>query len=167
MIVTIWRHGEAGSAPSDRQRELTDRGTDDVAFGCHCFHDTCIERHLPPPARILHSSWLRTTQTADILASAFTHAERGPCEALIPGSDVAHVDRALTDIVTGDACPEHLVLVSHQPLVTHLVDHLVGERGRVPSLTPGGLVALRLEVPAAGCAELLFWALPPDYEAHV
>mgnify|MGYP001819884569 FL=1 len=167
MIVTIWRHGEAGSAPSDRQRALTDRGTDDVAFGCHRFHDICVERALPAPGRILHSSWARTTQTADILASAFTHALRAPCEALIPGSDVAHVDRDLSDVFTGEAPPEHLVLVSHQPLVTHLVDHLLGERGRVPSLSPGGLVALRLDAPAAGCAELLFWALPPSYEAHV
>ena len=32
MIVTIWRHGEAGRAISDRKRELTGRGTDDIGW---------------------------------------------------------------------------------------------------------------------------------------
>ncbi len=167
MIVTIWRHGEAGSAASDRQRPLTDSGTDDVAFGCHRCHDICTEHGLPAPGVVLHSSWLRTTQTADIIASAFTHATMAPSQALIPGSDPGLVERVLSGFTAGDAEPDHVVLVSHQPLVSRLVDHLLGDRGRVPALTPGGFATLRLEVPAAGCGELLFWALPPAYEAHV
>jgi phosphohistidine phosphatase SixA len=165
MILTICRHGEAGRAASDQQRELTDRGRDDVAFACHCFHDTCNERGIPHPTRILHSSWVRTTQTADILASAFTHAQMQPLGALVPGMGVAHVDRALEDL--GAEPGEHLLLVSHQPLGSWLVDHYLGERGRVPSLSPGGLVSLELDFVEAGCAQLLFWALPPEYEAHV
>jgi len=165
MILTIWRHGQAGSAASDQQRELTDAGMDDVAFGCHRFHDTCNERGLVHPTRLLHSSWVRTTQTADIVASAFTHARMEALEALMPGMGIGHVDRALEGLDTQSS--DHLVLVSHQPLVSQVVDHYLGERGRVPSLSPGGLVSLRLDIIAAGCAELLFWALPPQYEAHV
>ncbi len=165
MIVTIWRHGEAGSAARDRLRELTDRGRDDVAFACHRFHDTCEERGLGHPTRILHSAWVRATQTADIVASAFSHANMRPFEALAPGNGPRQVDEALHQL--GPESDDHLVLVSHQPLVSTLVDHYLGDPGRVPSLSPGGLVVLSLDVVAAGCGELLFWALPPEYEARV
>ena len=167
MIITIWRHGEAGSAPSDEQRELTAAGTDDVGYGCHQFHDICHGRSLPHPDLILHSRWTRTTQTAEILATAFTHAGMRPLEALIPGSDVRSVDKALTGLQHASGAPEHIVLVSHQPLVSRLVDHYLGEAGRVPPLSPGALATLLLHVPGRGCGQLLFWALPPDYEAGV
>ena len=58
----------------------------------------------------------------------------------------------------------HSVLVSHQPLVSRLVDHWLGEQGRVPGLVPGGLVTLEMEVVAPGCAALVFCAQPPDYK---
>lgn len=167
MIVTIWRHGEAASAATDRQRELTDGGRDDIAFGCHRFHDTCIERGLPHPDLILHSSWLRTSQTAEIIDSAFSHAKMRTLDALIPGSRVAEVDRAVDDILAMDQPPVHLVLVSHQPLVSRLVDHYLDTPGKVPPLSPGGFAVLELDVAGRGCAELLFWALPDAYEAHV
>jgi len=166
MIVTIWRHGEAGRATSDRKRELTGTGTDDIAYGCHQLHETCLQRGVPQPQLLLHSSWLRTTQTAEIIASAFTHARVKPLQALIPGCAPVEVDRALEGLEERDRVP-HLVLVSHQPLVSRLVDHYLGLAGRVPALTPGGLVTLSLEVPAPGCGQLLFWALPPGFEAHV
>ena len=167
MIVTIWRHGEAGNAISDRLRELTGNGADDVAFGCHQFHNACAVRDIPNPGLILHSGWVRTTQTAEIIASAFTHADRRPLTALQPGGTVALVDAALSTLIDAHETPEHVVLVSHQPLVSYLVDHNLEEQGRVPSLSPGGLVTLGLEVPARACGQLLFWALPTEYEAGI
>jgi phosphohistidine phosphatase len=165
MIVTIWRHGEAGKAVSDRLRELTVTGTDDVGFGCHQFHDTCHARGIPHPELVLHSAWVRTTETADIIASAFTHASVRPIKALQPGGTIQAVDSALAEITASDPKLGHVVLVSHQPLVSYLVDYYLGGIGRVPSLPPGGLVTLDLPVPAADCGQLLFWALPPEYEA--
>jgi phosphohistidine phosphatase len=167
MIVSIWRHGEAGSAVSDRQRELTGEGEDDVGFACHQFCHACEQRGIPSPGLILHSAWVRTTQTADILAAAFTHAGMRPLCELQPGSDIAQVDTALSEFFTGPQKLEHVALVSHQPLVSHLVDHYLGDAARVPSLPPGGLVTLDMDVPAGGCAKLLFWALPPEYEARL
>ena len=167
MIVSIWRHGQAGSAVSDRQRTLTGTGEDDVGFGCQQFHEACRLRGIDHPGTILHSPWVRTTQTADILATAFTHATLASSEALQPGSDVHDVDRMLQPLFAADETPSHLALVSHQPLVSRLVDHLLGEVGVVPPLTPGGLACLELEAPARGCGRLLFWALPPEYEAGV
>jgi phosphohistidine phosphatase len=165
MIVTIWRHGEAGRAASDRLRELTDTGTDGVGFGCHQFDDACRARDLPKPELVLHSPWVRTMQTAGILASAFTHAELRVLEALQPGSHVGAVEDALVDINEGQPELRHTVLVSHQPLVSYLIDHLLGEVALVPALPPGGLVTMDLAAPARACGRLLFWALPPQYEA--
>jgi phosphohistidine phosphatase len=165
MIVTIWRHGEAGRAASDRLRELTDTGTGDVGFGCHQFDDACRSRDLPKPELVLHSPWVRTTQTAGILASAFTYAEVRALEALQPGSHVGAVEDALLDISEAQPQLRHTVLVSHQPLVSYLIDDLLGEVALVPALSPGGLVTMDLATPARACGRLLFWALPPQYEA--
>ncbi len=165
MIVSIWRHGEAGRAVSDRLRELTVTGTDDVGFGCQQFHDICHARNIPHPELVLHSAWVRTTQTADIISSAFTHASVRRIKALQPGGSIEAVDTALAEITASDPDLGHVVLVSHQPLVSYLVDYYLGGVGRVPSLSPGGLVTLNLPAPAVDCGQLLFWALPPYYEA--
>ncbi len=164
MIVTIWRHGEAGSAASDRLRELTLRGADDVGFACHRFHDICHARGIPLPGLVLHSAWVRTTQTAEIIACAFTYAGLSPNKALQPGGSIEAVDAALAAITPSDSNVQHVVLVSHQPLVSYLVDYYLGGIGQVPSLLPGGLVSLDMQMPAVDCGQLLFWALPPEYK---
>ena len=161
MYVTIWRHGEAGTAASDRLRQLTPIGRDDVGFGCHQFHNHCESRGIPHPHIIWYSRWLRTTQTAEILASAFNHAQLQTHDALIPGSVPGRVDAALQALDT----ETHVLLVSHQPLVSLLVDHYIGEHGRVPPLAPGGQATIEMAVAAAGCGTLCFSTQPPEYEA--
>lgn len=163
MILTIWRHGQAGSASSDRLRELTATGRENVAQGGRAFHDACQARFLPLPDRVYYSRWLRTTQTAEIICDTLGMQSMDPAPALLPGSDIPEVD----DWLLGLQVQGHLLLVSHQPLVSRLADHYLGSFGQVPSLSPGGLVTLSLEVPARACAKLLFWALPPDYRASV
>ena len=166
MILTIWRHGEAGSAATDRLRELTDRGTEDVGFGCHQFHNLCETMGIVHPELLLYSEWVRTTQTVDIIGLAFNHAPREHCAALIPGRRPADVETALLRRLQQSPSLEHILLVSHQPLVSLLVDYLLGDCGEVPPLSPGGLATLEMDVPAAGCASLRFSAQPPNYEAQ-
>lgn len=163
MIITIVRHGEAGSAARDKDRELTDNGIDDVSFGSRQLHDLCLDKSLPMPDRILHSAWRRTTQTAEILAAGFT-ASVDAFDALLPGHSNADVDNALTPLPSGTS---HCLLVGHQPMVSELVDHYLDDMGRVPALSPGGLVSIRLEFAAQGGGELLFWAMPPEYGGYV
>ena len=115
----------------------------------------------------LHSPWLRTTQTARIICEALGGVAAQANETLLPGRDVYGVDAMLTDAWGSSDCPQHVLLVSHQPLVSRMVDHLLGDFGRVPPAVPGGVVTLSLEVPGSGCARLLFWAMPPAYEAAV
>jgi phosphohistidine phosphatase SixA len=167
MIVTIWRHGEAGSAATDRLRELTDRGTEDIGFGCHQFHKLCEAADIPHPELLLYSEWVRTTQTADIIGMAFNHAAREKCAALTPGRRPADVETALIGSLQSSPELQHALLVSHQPLVSSLVDYLLGDYGLVAPLAPGGLATLEMEVPAAGCASLRFSAQPPNYEAQM
>ena len=160
MILTIWRHGEAEDGINDRLRQLNGGGRDDVSFGCSQFRAACSVRGIPQPQIILHSPWVRTVQTAEIIAAAFLPSKVAAKQALHPGSDVAAVDAA----VCAEGIQEHIVLVSHQPLVSALVDYYVGEMGSVPFLTPGGLVTMSLDRVAPGCASRVFWAFPPTYK---
>lgn len=166
MILTIWRHGEAEDAVDDRLRELTVTGRDDIGFGCSQFHRACELRGIYPFTTVLHSPWVRTTQTAQIITIAFNPSVVRAENALRPDGRVAAVDAALAEC-DSDSTDQHIALVSHQPLVTYLVDHYLAEPGRVPPLPPGGLVTFSLDVVAPACAELLFWAVPQEYEVGV
>lgn len=166
MILTIWRHGTAGQGATDYLRELTSSGCDDVGFGCNQFRQACHLRDIPHISTILHSPLVRTTQTAAIIASAFGSAQLRLEEALQPASRLADVEAVITRFDEGDS-EQHLVLVSHQPLVSRIVDHYLGDSASVPPLPPGGIATLLLDVSAAACATLLFWAFPPQFEAGV
>ena len=167
MIVTIWRHGEAGRAATDKQRELTGRGRDDIGFACRQFQSALEMRAIEPPALILYSPWIRTAQTAEIIASAFPQAHCREDASLRSGASVAAVEHCLNNVHSAADAPPHVLLVSHQPLVSQLVDFYLGTASNVPPLNPGALVTLSLEVPACDCGELVFWAVPPEYEAGV
>jgi phosphohistidine phosphatase len=165
MLLTIWRHGEAEPGKRDHSRQLTGDGRDDVGFGCQQFHDICAARGLPYPDRILYSPLVRTTQTAEIISAAFLQADMKVEGALRPECAVSGVDMAISNTFGTHPAAEHIVLVSHQPLVSNLVDSYLRNEGNVPFLTPGSLVTMTLEVVAPACGQLLFWACPPTYEA--
>jgi phosphohistidine phosphatase SixA len=167
MILTIWRHGEAEEGVADRQRKLTVAGRDDVGFGCRQIHHACQVREIPQPNMLLHSPWARAVQTTEIIAAAFTHADVLAERALEPGSAMAAVEALVSRHTGVDSSKRHLVLVSHQPLVSRLVGHYLGDAGSVPSISPGGLVSMVLEVSAPASGRLLFWAFPPEYEVGV
>jgi phosphohistidine phosphatase SixA len=166
MLVTIWRHGEAGAAASDRERQLTPRGREDVARGAGLFLRHCEVAGYEVPCVVHHSPWLRTTQTAEILAAHLQRAHLAVLRALQPGSDIHQVDTNLGMLFDEQDGTGHVLLVSHQPLVSRLADYYLGAQGMVPSLPPGGRVTLAMAYPAPGVAELSSWALPPAYEAQ-
>ena len=119
------------------------------------------------PALVLFSPWVRTRETAEIIAAAFNHTQLREFDALRPGSTVPAVEDALGLVEHGPRGPGHIVLVSHQPLVSQLVSHFLGPGSRVPALSPGSLVTFTLEAVARDCGELRFWAAPPGYEAGI
>ncbi|KAA1188122.1 hypothetical protein F0M18_18960 [Pseudohalioglobus sediminis] len=166
MHLTIFRHGQAGPAARDSLRELTSTGRDEVSRGVLAMREYCRSADMDLPGLVLFSDWRRTTQTADIITEALSQPRQEPCSALVPGRGVDDVCAALDQLM--EAGQEgHLLLVSHQPLVSMLVDYLLGDPGRVPPLSPGGLAMLELEAPGPGCATLTRYMLPPHYEAHL
>lgn len=164
MIVTILRHGEAGNAASDHLRELTAKGIEDVGKGCRRWLQQCRHKNIEPPLRILHSPWLRTTQTATICADQLAHSELVRESALRSECRPYDVEIVLEREAQLLAPCGHILLVSHQPLVSHLLSHYLGEVPNVPYMTPGDFVCLSLNVPATHCGELLFSLSAPVYE---
>lgn len=161
MIVTVMRHGEAGSASEDRLRRLTARGAREVDDAARQLRDLCKEHAIEPPESVFYSPWVRTLQTARQVSDAIGARAPGSLEALAPGARTVDVDATLADCKG-----RHVVLISHQPLVSRLIDHYTGDPGRVPHLTPGGFATMAVTAAAAGCADLLFWALPPGFEGR-
>lgn len=167
MIATIVRHGQAGSAATDAQRRLTTAGRVDIQSASQQLLRSCATRGIPAPDLILYSAWQRTTETAVILAGLFVDAKVEAEASLLPGGRAKEVTEALFRLQQGRSSPAHVVLVSHQPLVSVLADYYLSVPHHAPGLPPGGMVCLDLEVPAPGCGNLLFWALPPEYQAGI
>ncbi|MFT6052738.1 MAG: phosphohistidine phosphatase [Halioglobus sp.] len=166
MIVTIVRHGQAGNAATDEARELTAKGIADIGIAGRRLHELCDDKTLVIPDRIFHSAWRRTTQTANILASVLA-VRAEPFDPLLPQYGCAEVDHGLALLASSLGPNSHSLLVGHQPLVSQLVDHYLGELGLAPALPPGGLVCIDMDVAAADCGRLLFWAMPSQYEGSI
>jgi phosphohistidine phosphatase len=161
MLVTVWRHGEAHPGSPDRERVLTERGSADLSRGAPGYVRELARRGLVLPDRLLYSRWERTRQTAghilDAIPGSLPSAED---DSLIPGRDPEDVEAALAPL--SEASP-HILLVSHQPLVSDLIDRWLGRQGEVPPLSPGAYAVLDLSFPAAGCATVCWWSAPPEY----
>lgn len=164
MILTILRHGQAEAlAASDRERRLTAQGQADIPRAAAALDQLCLRRGLAGPTRLMHSPWLRTTQTATLVGAHFGLAPQ-VCVALAPGRAPTEAEQSpeFNHAVAEDCA--HLVVVSHQPLVSLLLVHWLGQPVAPVSLSPGGFNVLEATTPAAGCATLLGSALPPTYD---
>jgi phosphohistidine phosphatase SixA len=145
--VTVWRHGEAGSAASDHERALTDRGRRELLIQAKEFATRSCAAGAQKPVAIHHSPWLRTTQTAGVLAGILA-IPAAAFAGLAPGSTLADVDPAL------DSAERHIVLVSHQPLVSELLWFWL-DSNDLPPLAPGGWATVDVIAHARGAADLL------------
>jgi len=166
MILTIFRHGEAGEAATDRARELTEKGAQDVERGAAVFLETCRRRALQLPERLYCSPWARTASTARLICRALENVPLVTLPAIQPGRDIAGVQRWFEENSETMRDDSHLIMVSHQPLVSHLVDYYLGAGSPVPSLSPGAFATLSMGVPGSACGSLQFWAMPPEYEVN-
>ncbi|WP_417224461.1 phosphohistidine phosphatase SixA [Amphritea sp.] len=145
MRLLLLRHGEAGyDAPSDVQRHLTEQGRLRV--------QQMLKQHsgsLAGLERIVHSPYLRTCQTAQLVQDQ----QPAVCESLA--------------LLTPESSPQQLVdwlalqadstlmLVTHQPLIGQLVSLLRdGNLLRPEPMLPGALAVIELAFPAAGLGQL-------------
>ena len=108
--IVILRHGEAGTASSDRERPLTDYGREQVSSQYQWLLDQGFL-----PELILHSPYRRTSETA-ILAADFFHDAKIKIEPLLkPDADPAIISSLIPTL--GNS---RILLVSHMPLVSYL-----------------------------------------------
>jgi len=147
VLITVWRHGEAGPAPSDWDRQLTSRGRASLQIAAADFHRWLGSMALPMVSACLHSPLVRTTQTAELLSTILPCLPE-PCSALEPGRRREEVDRVVPE---GES---HLLLVSHQPLVSRLIDYWL-DSNEVAPLSPGGYATLDVTIPTRGGASLV------------
>ncbi len=148
MQLFIMRHGEASyDAPTDDERELTDRGEGVVRY--------VAEQHRQDLADIdviLHSPLVRARQTAELVAKS----ARLSCsleEVLFLRPETS--PQKLADELAKRS-EQNFLLVSHQPFVSRILDWLTGSApGRHP-MTTASIAKLECEISAENLAELLW-----------
>ncbi|WP_299196892.1 phosphohistidine phosphatase SixA [uncultured Amphritea sp.] len=145
MRLLLLRHGEASyTAPSDEQRQLTDRGRLQLQ---QMLRLNAAE--LVGVERIVHSPFVRTCQTADLVRQV-QPAELLPLALLTPESSPQRVLDWLAE-----QADDVLILVTHQPLIGSLVSLLCeGNLTRPEPMLPGAMAIIELAFPAAGLGQL-------------
>ncbi|MBA1204527.1 phosphohistidine phosphatase SixA [Pseudomonas capeferrum] len=145
MKLWILRHGEAESrANSDAERRLTGHGREQVLRSA--------ARLLAQPLQaIIASPYVRAQQTATLVREALGFGETvRTVPWLTPESDVQKVISELDRLGL-----EHVLLVSHQPLVGALVGMLEHGHGQQPAaMHTASLAELEGEWPLAGLMTL-------------
>ena len=155
MLLTLWRHGEAVYSRLDSQRQLTERGVQHVRATVGFYRSLCQQRGLGRPIVCTHSPYVRTKQTASLIASELSLSEVLSRELLAPGQ---------TNYVSGDYLSEesgHQLVVGHQPYLSQLIDVWCDTAAHT-SLSPGGFAIIELNAPCRGGGELLYHA-PEGY----
>ncbi|MAV76455.1 MAG: hypothetical protein CL691_07540 [Cellvibrionales bacterium] len=123
--ITILRHGEAEPlSDSDANRELTDDGLQGCRSAANTLVDfLSVDKHLDA---IFHSPFKRTTQTAFALLQGLSHSANSLDAPCLPSDMLLeNVSPKLLTNWLDQLNMNHIVLVSHQPLVSRLVAWLV------------------------------------------
>ncbi|NMX31256.1 phosphohistidine phosphatase SixA [Pseudomonas sp. WS 5413] len=143
MKLWVLRHGEAEShAPSDAQRNLTERGREEV------LHSAAHLIGLPISA-IIASPYVRAQQTAQLVREALGFVpEIRTVSWLTPdGNPLQVLEKLDTD--------DNVLLVSHQPLVGNLISFLQHGHERQPQpMHTASLAELEGDFPLAGLMSL-------------
>ena len=145
MKLWVLRHGEAEPrANTDAERRLTGHGREQVLHSA--------ARLLGQPLQaIIASPYVRAQQTAALVHDVLGFAEPVLTMSwLTPDSDVGQVIGGLDTLGL-----EHVLLVSHQPLVGTLVGMLEHGHGQQPaSMSTASLAELEGDWPLAGLMTL-------------
>jgi phosphohistidine phosphatase len=127
MNLCVLRHGIAVElgAPGiahDAERSLTSEGKSKLRQIAKVMQGMELDFDA-----ILSSPYLRARQTAELIARSFKKTAKVElCEALAPDGTSAQVIETLRRL---KPAPENLLLVGHEPNLSHLVSVLVGSKG--------------------------------------
>ena len=150
MLVTLWRHGEAGQAASDAARELTVRGGEHVGMTVKAYKDWCQNTKVELPSYCAHSPLTRTYQTASILDAHLCFETLVSHDQLAPGQRSYSQGRFLQDDVA------HQLIVGHQPYLSELIN-VWCDTAPYHGLSTSGVAIIRLLMPSRGGGELLYY----------
>tara|TARA_E500000075_G_scaffold108759_1_gene102156 strand:+ start:112 stop:603 length:492 start_codon:yes stop_codon:yes gene_type:complete len=158
VLLTLWRHGEAGSAATDEFRALTTRGREEVIAMGRGFA-AWVGASAPGSVALLrYSPFRRTIQTADLLSELLCPSRREVDPSLAPG---AYPDAFVEQDYAGH---EHVVMVSHQPFLSQAIA-LWTDDVTLARLAPGGYSTLEVTCLERGGAALLRHC--PDPRDHI
>ena len=147
-LLTLWRHGEAGSAATDEARALTERGCQEVAEVVEGYRQWMDDTAIAPVSSLLYSPLKRTEETALILQGALEPARSQVCPALMPGAQPA--DFSESDLEKHS----HNIMVSHQPFLSWAIQ-VWADDDSLPPLAPGGYSVLSVLSLERGGAEVI------------
>ena len=133
----MWRHGEAELSQPDELRALTDRGEAQCCVMARGYEQWRLRHELAPVATVLFSPYRRTRETAEVLSSVFRSATEREAGELAPGARIEHFSSMPF------AEDDHVVMVTHQPLVSHAVAHWTDDATLAP-IAPGGYSVLEV-----------------------
>ena len=136
MKIYIMRHGQAGmNAKTDEQRPLTEQGIEESIH---------MASWLAPQLDgvldlVVHSNYLRARQTWQSICSELPKATRvEESKEITPYGDPAFVASYLTALA---ATHDHILMVSHLPLVGYLVQSLCPAAG-APMFATSGMACI-------------------------
>ena len=155
MLLTLWRHGEAAYSRPDSQRQLTEQGVQHVRATVGLYRSLCKQRALSMPTVCTHSPFVRTQQTASLIACELRLSDVVSLDLLAPGQ---------TDYVSGNYLlteSRHQLVMGHQPYLSQLIDVWCDTIAHT-SLSPSGFAIIELTAPCRGGGELLYHA-PEGY----
>jgi phosphohistidine phosphatase len=160
MNLFVLRHGiavELGSPgfTHDAERPLTPEGRSKLRQIAKAMHGMELDFDA-----ILSSPYLRARQTAKLITRSFKKTANVEfCEALAPDGTSAQVIETLRRL---KPAPENLLLVGHEPNLSHLVSVLLGSKGgSCVILKKGGLCKLCVHSLSRQPDASIEWLLTP------
>lgn len=142
--LVIMRHGEAvAQSSSDSERQLTVRGEAEVAQMAQW-----LNKVYPAFDAILCSPYIRTQQTAAILSQQLQGRPAvQQLSDLVPDGDCQQVQLYVDALLAEQ--PRRLLLVSHMPLVSFLVETF-SKSGNTPIFDTAAVACLHYETGKSG-----------------
>lgn len=127
MYIFIMRHGEAVAYQhNDRDRPLTELG---VRESCETANWllSFLQEHQIKLERALISPYLRAQQTFENANRVLNIAQYSNSKDIIPTGDALQMHRYLDLYLAEHASCQGILLVSHMPFVSYLLDELCAE----------------------------------------
>lgn len=161
MNLYLMRHGiavtvEQPGIESDSERPLTPKGIKRMRRAARGVRRLGISFDA-----VLASPLVRARQTAEIVADALgLEARLEEVSELAPESSVDHLISGLTRFQDR----EHLLLVGHNPLLTHASSFLIAGKKDITfeiELKKGGLCRIEIDDLPPGAPGTLHWSLTP------